>query len=429
MSKLNLMDEIQGMDVEGFGTVAAEALDFESIMTMDVEEAEFQAQAEETEKAVDAFEEASEIAVEVQEEIQETLENIEEMTPVAVGKALGAIAEKASDIADVAETAVDAEAMDADFKAGARLELEAISDSIKKAWEAVKNFFRSVWAKIKQLVHNVGLWVVNGEKKTKSVADKLAKKDKTFKNDKMDEAKEKAAKSIVGARGVFSDLLLKDRGALNDWLSGLTDMNKLDKGSDALEKLVKSKASEFKGIPALDSTTSLKLVRCDGKSAKAVVLKKFEGVNGYSSYVTIQSPKFELAAEREQITAEVKAIATASAAYDEAKIALENATIIQKSIKATKDALYKEMGEVGKQVDGDVEKVKFDQGFFKMVWSDTLGKKTAEQLTANEKVRLVRNRASFTSRYTFDVLYGLNGLANGQTRAAVAYMSLLKDSE
>lgn len=425
----NLMDSIHGMDVENFDSTGAVAsLDYESMMLMEAEEAEFVEQATETEEAIEAFEDASTIAVEVQEEIQTTLENIEDMSPVAVGKALGAIAEKASELVDVVETAVDAEAMDADYKAGARMELEAISDSIKKAWEAVKNFFRSVWAKIKQLIQNVGLWVVNGEKKTKAAKELLGKKSTTLDGEiSADKAKE-VAKKLLNAVGFFGSTILEvEKSDVNAWLSGLTDMAKTTNVDKEIESLIKTNGTLLTGTPVLDGSTSIKVVRLDGSNLKVVVLKNFDGTNGYHSYASIGVSKLIAAKSEAEIAKGISAVTKGAEIHKEAGVMLANAATIQGKIKSIKDALYKEMSEVGKQVDSDVEKVKFDQGFFKMVWSSTLGKKSAEQMTADEKVRLVRNRASFTSKYTFDVLYGLHGLANGATKAAIISINLLKD--
>ncbi len=76
------------------------------------------------------------------------------MNPVEVGKAIGAIEDKLDTIAEnVEEVVADTEALVAgNLVSGVKQELEAISDKLKSAWEAVKNFFRAVWAKIKQMM-------------------------------------------------------------------------------------------------------------------------------------------------------------------------------------------------------------------------------------------------------------------------------------
>ena len=67
------------------------------------------------------------------------------------------------------------------------------------------------------------------------------------------------------------------------------------------------------------------------------------------------------------------------------------------------------MERVNKDLSSEIESLKYDQGVFKMIWTKTLGTKSFEQLSAEEKVSYVRNKSSITSRMTFDILFGING--------------------
>ena len=95
---------------------------------------------------------------------------------------------------------------------------------------------------------------------------------------------------------------------------------------------------------------------------------------------------------------------------DEIKAALTFASTSISSAATAKTVLYKEMERVNKDLSSEIESLKYDQGVFKMIWTKTLGTKSFEQLSAEEKVSYVRNKSSITSRMTFDILFGINGL-------------------
>lgn len=157
-----LKNRLYGNDVEGFESTGT-ALDAEQLHQMAVEDKDREEMEVEINTDVAAADDASQTVVEVQEAVEVLAAGVEEMNPVEVGKAIGAIEDKLDTIAEnVEEAVVDTEALaSGNLVAGVKQELEAISDKVKSAWEAIKNFFRAVWAKIKQMMLSVVLWATN----------------------------------------------------------------------------------------------------------------------------------------------------------------------------------------------------------------------------------------------------------------------------
>lgn len=423
MSKI--LDRLNAMDTESIETeVTLEVLDFESMVEVAESEETVVEAAEEVEEAVEVFTEAAEIIEEIQDEVEEVLENIEEMSPVAVGKALGAIAEKASELIDVAETAVDAEAMNADYKAGAKVELEAISESIKKAWLAVKNFFKTVWIKIKKLISDVVLWAVNGTKKLNSVRAQLAKKSNDLVEGKDGKAFREYEVTKLATLSFLSGTSADSYGKMKDSSGATLDLNKQSALDKDVEKAIKKDPTAFTNTVALDSNDIIKVTRCDGKSLSYVIATKDGGALGFKKYVKASLSEKSFKVLLDAAMKDDKFDLT----KDEINKLLNTAAGIIAEIKPASAKLFKDMADVDAIVSGDIEKYKADAaGLWKMTFSRS--KVTGAELTASERLTIVRNRASFTSRVTYDVLFGLNSISNDMIAIASKAVTFYQDEK
>lgn len=134
--------------------ISTESNDIESIDIRDLEE--LSAAIESDMVVVD---EASTVLTTVENQVETLNENIDTMSPMEIGRAIGAI-ETNLDRVSNDTTTVDTESIGT-----VKRDLEAISDSIKKAWEAVKQFFRAVWAKIKKYYYSFMIWLKNDTRK------------------------------------------------------------------------------------------------------------------------------------------------------------------------------------------------------------------------------------------------------------------------
>jgi len=329
------------------------------------------------------------------------------LSKMAIGIALGALRQDATRLLGSAlGEGVDAEALDNDVVRAAVAEAEAISDTLKKAWETLKQFIAKVLKKIKQLATDIVLWAINGEKEASALIKTISDYDALKTDVKLDKVKESigsrlATLSIDAGEYKFSagKLFSASRKELTDMskgVNGKASMSAVD--TIVLDALKKNKSSFIGEVPMITNEHFIRVTRYDGSKLRFAVGTEIDGVTGYEKYV--------------KLTVSDKAIKSitlaAVPALSEIKTILTDAVAISKSIAKTKDALYKEMIEVDKEVSGDIENLKFKDGIFKLAWTKTLGSKSLEQLTADEKVAAVRTKSSFVSTYTSDVLFGLN---------------------
>lgn len=97
--------------------------------------------------------EASTVLNTVENQVEVLNENIDAMSPMEIGKAIGAIETNLDRVTPTTNN-IDCESIDT-----VKRDLEAISDSIKKAWEAVKKFFSNIWYKIKLYYQRFIIWI------------------------------------------------------------------------------------------------------------------------------------------------------------------------------------------------------------------------------------------------------------------------------
>lgn len=394
-----LKDRLYGNDAEGFqfdGTT----LDAEQLHQMASDDKDREEMEMEITTDVAAADEASQTVVEVQEAVEVLAAGVEEMNPVEVGKAIGAIEDKLDTIAEnVEEVVADTEALVAgNLVAGVRQELEAISDKIKSAWEAVKNFFRAVWAKIKQMMLSVVLWATNAFKKSEDIISKLNAKGNKVKED-VDEA---SIIAKVGSKLVAMNALGFTVADVKEWSGKVLDSTSKSKIDSSASSTLTS-GRDFKVGVNITSAHTVKVTRFAGSSVSFGLGLDVDGKVAYDGYSTANATPAVVSATQAKIG---KALFSDGKGY--AKGLLSKSKELASIMKVLKEKLYAEMNTVGGIVEGNVESVKFDQGIFKMVWSKTLGSKSTEQLTAEDKVKLIRNRSSFTSNAAKDVLFGLN---------------------
>lgn len=394
-----LKNRLYGNDVEGFESTGT-ALDAEQLHQMAVEDKDREEMEVEINTDVAAADDASQTVVEVQEAVEVLAAGVEEMNPVEVGKAIGAIEDKLDTIAEnVEEAVVDTEALaSGNLVAGVKQELEAISDKVKSAWEAIKNFFRAVWAKIKQMMLSVVLWATNAFKKSEDIISKLNAKGPKVKED----LKEDDIVSKVGSKLVAMNAIGFTVGDIKEWSGKVLDgtsKSKID--SETSSSLTSGR--DFKSSVNITSAHTVKVTRFSGNSVSFGLGLSVDGKIAYDGYSTASVTPAVASATQSKIG---KALFADGKGY--AKGLLGKSKELAGVMKTLKEKLYAEMNTVGGIVEANVDSVKFDQGIFKMVWSKTLGTKSTDQLTAEDKVKLIRNRSSFTSNAAKDVLFGLN---------------------
>lgn len=114
--------------------------------------------------------EASTVLTTVENQVDGLNENIDNLSPMEIGKAIGTI-ETNLDSVTPNKISIDCESIDT-----AKRDLEAISDTIKKAWEAIKKFFTEVWNKIKSMYMKAMIWFRGSSKNLETKSDDLDKK-------------------------------------------------------------------------------------------------------------------------------------------------------------------------------------------------------------------------------------------------------------
>lgn len=395
------MENILGdMEKQTEETIVGSASDLENINVENVA-ADMVAGEQSLGRDLETFNTAVGVITDVEERAVAGLSDLEHLSAVGCGVMIGQLDMVASKLLSTAGSVADTEAMDENPQEATKHSIEAISDKIKSAWEAVKKFFKVIWVKIQQLVADFLLWIGDSSKKVDALVKMAdAKGDLKDKVDVDAVAKKLgvrlASANVLSGMSEFSFAPLVEVEAM---MKAVMDFEKGKPGvyeAKDISKLAKS----YQGIPALTDDQIIKVSRVDGTSLRFVVAEKVGANWGYSKYV--KASLTDKAAKEIGL----KKVPTLAEIID----ALKNAADIAKQAKAVKDTLYKEMTTVAKEINTDIEKVQFEQGIFKMVWSKTLGEKSLDQLTAEEKVSLLRNKSSLTSTYTFDILYGINGI-------------------
>lgn len=415
-----LKSKLYGNDTEGFQPTG-KALDAEQLHKMSQDDRDREEMELEISTEVKEADEASQTVVEVQEAVEVLAASVEEMNPVEVGKAIGAIEDKLDTIAEnVEEVVADTEALaSGNLAAGIRQELEAISDKVKSAWEAVKNFFRAVWAKIKQMMMSVILWATNAFKRSDDLIKKIGEKGDKVK----DGVDEKSITAKVGAKLTAMEAIGFSISDIKEWSGKVLDGTS-ESGIDKKTATTLTSGRDFKVAVNITSAHTVKVTRFAGSTVKFGLGIDVEGAVAYDGYSSATITPAVLSATQGKIA---KAIISGGKGY--ATGLLGKSKELADTMKSLKEKLFAEMNTVGKIVDGDVESVKFEQGIFKMVWSKTLGKKSTEQLTADDKVKLIRNRSSYTSNAASDVLFGLNAFMSDINGIGSIVLGMYEDAK
>lgn len=397
-------------------------MDAEAYHDMDARDRDREEMENEISADIAIADEASQTVVEIQEAVDVLAANVEEMNPVEVGKAIGAIEDKLETVAEsVEEVVADTEALaSGNLAAGVRKELEAISDKLKSAWQAVKNFFKAVWAKIKQMMMSLVLWLTDGAKKTKDIKDVLAKKS----DERKDDLKAEDFTGRVGSKLGTLTIAGFKISDVTAWAGSVLDSTKtsiIDSKCQAAMDLNKG----FKAAVNVTTNNVVKVTRFDGTSLKFGLTVKDAGAIAYEGYYSATITPAAAAKVKLEIAKEIVGANAKKYAMD----LLDAVEGIASEAKKLKETLYKEMTDINSIIDKDVEAASFKQGVFKMVWSKTLGSKSVDQYTAEEKVKAIRNRSSFTSNATKDVLFGLNSLIKDINGIGSIVSSTYKDAE
>lgn len=377
------------------GTTAdLEAIDAEVLIgnQRDLEEA--------LEGDIDTFGDAVEVIEESEERVATLEEGLEEMPTEALVGGVAQLEVVAGQVDDMTDSVPSLESITAEPREAVRRSLESISAKLKAAWEKLKQFFRGIWNKIKQLVIDFMLWMGDHTKKIDALKKLANEKGALKEKVDLDAIKKSVGNKLSSLSycmngGAFSVPLNKMKAA--DFKS-VADMSP---NSDAVLSgaEVNKLAQFYNGLPALAANEYLVLTRFDGSSLKGVICSKDGSNIGYKSYLSVSLTEKSIAGMK------ISKVLT----LDEIKAALTFASTSISSAATAKTVLYKEMERVNKDLSSEVESLKYDQGVFKMIWTKTLGTKSFEQLSAEEKVSYVRNKSSITSRMTFDILFGING--------------------
>lgn len=398
-------------------------LDLESIHAMDLREMDREEMENDINADLAVAEEASQTVVEVQEAVAELAESVEEMNPVEVGKAIGSIEDKLDTIAEnVEEVVVDTEALAAgNLVDGVRKELEAISDKLKAAWEAVKKFFRGVWEKIKQMSRSLILWITDGSKKSKALLEKLGKVSEL----KSDLDYKSVADKIGTKMAVILDADLKPEVVMKalEAAKQINDPSAASKSISApFEKLVRT-SSDYKSSLNLTNNHTVLITRFNGNVIKFIALTDDNTYAGYHSATMLPATN---AHYREIIAKEI-----VEGKYKPAEIMawLKAVPSISERVKSINDASAKFLTELSSMASKEIDDVKFKQGMFKTIWSNTLGHKSADQYTAEDKVKAVRNMMSATSNGISDAIFGGNALIKEINGIAAIVLSCYKTAE
>lgn len=140
-----------------------------NINSIDIRDLEELATAIEIDMAV--VDESSTILTTVENQVEILNENIDTMSPMEIGKAIGNIETNLDRVTPNTNT-IDCESI-----VTVKRDLEAISDAIKKAWEVVKKFFRAVWKQLKVYATKIKFYFKAGSvlyiKKTTDILDTI----------------------------------------------------------------------------------------------------------------------------------------------------------------------------------------------------------------------------------------------------------------
>ena len=349
---------------------------------------------------IDTFGDAVEVIEESEERVATLEEGLEEMPTEALVGGVAQLEVVAGQVDDMTDSVPSLESITAEPREAVRRSLESISAKLKAAWEKLKQFFRGIWNKIKQLVIDFMLWMGDHTKKIDALKKLANEKGALKEKVDLDAIKKSVGNKLsTGAYMTDGTLHVPDTKMKAADYKNVADMSPTSKTAVPAAEVNKL-AQFYNGIPALADNEYLVITRFDGASLKGVICSKDGSNIGYKSYLSASLTEKSIAG------VQINKVLTLA----ETKAALTFAGTSITAAATAKTVLYKEMERVNKDLSSEVESLKYDQGVFKMIWTKTLGTKSFEQLSAEEKVSYVRNKSSITSRMTFDILFGINGL-------------------
>lgn len=393
-------------------------MDVEAYHDMDVRDMDREEMENEITEDIAIATEASDTVVEIQEAVDVLAANVEEMNPVEVGKAIGAIEDKLETVAEnVEEAVVDTEALaSGNLASGVRRELEAISDKLKSAWLKIKQFFRAVWEKIKQMGRSLILWLTDGTKKAKALLEKIDKKGEL----KSDLDYKQIADKLGTKLAIVFDADLKP-AVLVKALSGVDvgDPASSD-SSPGVEKLVRN-STDYKVSINLTSKHNVAVTRITNGVIKFMTYTTDQTYAGYHSATMTPSASARI---RESIA---KDIVSGTFNLNSIQEFLKIVPDLTDTAKKQNDGATKYLSELDKLLSTNIEDVKFKQGMFKTIWSNTLGHKSADQYTAEEKVKVIKNMMSASTSSISDTIFGLTGLVKEINAVATIVLGCYKD--
>lgn len=331
--------------------ISTESNDTESVDIRDLEELSAAIESD-----VVVVDEATAVLTTVENQVEVLNENIDTMSPMEIGRAIGAIETNLDRVSN------DTNTIDTESISTVKRDLEAISDSIKKAWEAVKQFFRAVWRKLKEWIRKIMAWFRVGKKeaikKTEDIIDTidLTKPKSDITTSIVREKLKGVYASIIGERGNVSNIsrvpsLLEAfnvdvfRKGYNDQLSELVHKTVLNNIRDNFIKVIKV-------------------------TDDSIVYARFESAKVNHVYKGIETHKLE----SKGYHAAMDSLTEMLMNPDEVKRVIEYAKSIFDYKTTYEEYLSKELDRVDKLLDGEPYNLKYTdipEPYTRIIWNDS----------------------------------------------------------
>lgn len=457
MKRVAIKDRMKHMDAEGHDNTTPtqvvanklSATDYEQIALNRVDALELE---EETGEAVEILSDLKDTAECIQNTIDETLENLDDMTPVEIGAAIGKVEAHIDDLGestDELKEGVDSEAMSHDPKAVTRALLTSYRGKAAVALSGVKredgsvdqegffDVFKSAKTKLNESATKAKGWVEDNNSRISDLTATMAEKS--------DELKDPEAKaSIVGKIGNRLATVRASDSKLDDLVKYAGNITNIPESTSGLTAIDSNVLKLIKGFDkSIKAEDFVKAVRVDGKTLSYVVLSKADGLVGFREYTSNTIPGASIASA-------VKKYTDSDFTLGYVKQLLATAKSINDKITSTTAVLINEVNTIDGMLSDDINKAKWEKGpMFKMGgwnWFFVVmggvfgiagslaeasrdGKKTFEELEAKDKEKILRTRAELTARFGNDAIFGINNLVNELLETASIILKDLKDKE
>lgn len=415
-----IISRADGMVSEGIDNTAGYDIeDYEEAIVAAEEAAELEKEIEESAEVID---DVNELVTTIEDKSTALIENLETMSQTEVAMAVAEVKTLAgvavTTTSDDGVVGVDAEAYGQDYKRAATADMEAISDSLKKAWETFIGLFAKMFRAIGKLIQDSIMWFNNTSKKTKALLKEVTEKGALKENIELKDVKKAIGSKlalICYPNGHYDGFVTAGEGFATIVKSSVGLANKADRDTvdKIFEGVVRTKSAAFTSVSALDEADFIKLSRIDGAGMKYLVATEVSsGIIAYKSYESIRLTDVAIASIK------VNAIP----GLDVIKKALDGVSKADTLIKSTSDKLYAELKKAGDGIKKDIETVKPADSSFKLAWAKVTGGTTFEQMNASQKASYLRNKASFMAKWNSDVIYGAAGLAKEVNAVASIFL-------